>query len=748
MDNPQETNYYKFYNKVGSSETTRNAPIFLYIMNKLGEDIVQLYLKEYKLLNYFLPIHCGSPDMAFPRLNNISFWLLPPSLLLLLMSSLVENGAGTGWTVKDKQSYYSNVVINKLYLMQETPQIGGNYLFYNLYRVVKMLLTWGQFAWVKNFTYQRLNVGHPKPKTPHSLALAKALQARVAKAGGIVTGLIKPSLNNNITKQLLNQNKEIFYQWLVGFTDGDGTFSINHQNGKWSLTFKISQHEYNIRILNFIKSQLGIGNINKEIKTKMVNYRIRDRKKLNDVIFPIFNKYPLLTSKYFNYLKFKEAYRILEDTTLTKTQKDELMFNLVKRLPNEGYISPAWDILKNKLSNTNEANKVMSKAWLIGFTEAEGSFYLVNKSKDRIVHGFEITQKLDLIVLSAIGYILGIKTNTKKTYFTVVTTNSRSIENIIKYYNNTMKGIKSFEFRVWVRCYVKHKGDFTKLNAIRNKIRIRKLGTNILNYKYVDPAMVGLNTMPALSPPAFKQGGASADGGRHSIHTSTINYQVKNLGLFLDNTNKKSIINRENGIYKIYDNLFLNAGSLALNKALHRLLCKRASVPNSLEDRHSQINKNNKLIDKFIFNLTEVLEDLYDNNESTVFNLYFLVAELPNFDKKIKFDIVKINQHFAKYPIQFIVENIVKFYKNTGLLTAFGILVFAPIYDINNLTVISSNLKKVIIDNIEIINKNVHKDLNNTIINYTNKFDINAEILLIIHADFDLIAFNRLQSFS
>src|ERR1700730_15073932 len=48
---------------------------------------------------YFLPIHCGSPDMAFPRLNNISFWLLPPSLILLLLSSLVENGAGTGWTV-------------------------------------------------------------------------------------------------------------------------------------------------------------------------------------------------------------------------------------------------------------------------------------------------------------------------------------------------------------------------------------------------------------------------------------------------------------------------------------------------------------------------------------------------------------------------------------------------------------------------------------------------------------------------
>jgi hypothetical protein len=424
--------------------------------------------------NYFLPIHLGAPDMAFPRLNNISFWLLPPSLILLLLSALVENGAGTGWTVKDKLSYYSNVIINKLYLMQGTPlsflffnkeSYGSNYLFYILNGVVKMLLTWGQFAWLEFSNHQRLNVEHPS---------------------NITTSSSKTN-NINLTKQTLTQNKELFYQWLVGFTDGDGTFSIAYQNGKWSLTFKLSQHEYNARLLYFIKSQLGVGNINKETKTKMVNYRIRDRNKLAEVIFPIFDKYPLLTSKYFYYLKFKEAYQILEDTSLTKAQKDELMLALVKKVPSFAesidYISPAWNIVNNIVSNTNEANMVMSKAWLIGFTEAEGSFYLVNKSKDRITHGFEITQKLDLIVLSAIGYVLGIKTSSKKTYHTVVTTNSRSIENIIKYYHNTMKGMKYFEFRVWARCYVKHKGDFSKLNEIRNKIRSRKLGTTILNYK-------------------------------------------------------------------------------------------------------------------------------------------------------------------------------------------------------------------------------------------------------------------------
>ena len=71
------------------------------------------------------------------------------------------------------------------------------------------------------------------------------------------------------------------------------------------------------------------------------------------------------------------------------------MLALIKKVPSLDYVSPAWGIVNNIVSNTNEAKTVMSKAWLIGFTEAEGSFYLVNKSKDRIVHGFEITQKLD-----------------------------------------------------------------------------------------------------------------------------------------------------------------------------------------------------------------------------------------------------------------------------------------------------------------------------------------------------------------
>jgi len=49
--------------------------------------------------NWILPLILGSPDISFPRLNNLSFWLLPVSLILLLDSGFVDIGCGTSWVV-------------------------------------------------------------------------------------------------------------------------------------------------------------------------------------------------------------------------------------------------------------------------------------------------------------------------------------------------------------------------------------------------------------------------------------------------------------------------------------------------------------------------------------------------------------------------------------------------------------------------------------------------------------------------
>ena len=407
--------------------------------------------------NYFLPIHCGSPDMAFPRLNNISFWLLPPSLILLLMSSLVENGAGTGWTVKrDKLSPFSNIRAIKHHSMREIPQIGKNYsmiinnLEINIQSSVKMFLTRGLHAWDKLnnsiLSHQRLNVMQPK--------------------------------------------NEEFKQWLVGMTDGDGSFSILSQNDKWTLTFKISQNTYNLRALYYIKQQLGVGSVNVESKKEMGNFRIRDRKQLANIIFPIFDQYPLLTKKYFNYIKFKQAYIILENSKLTKSERNTLIENLLLIKSNESYISPAWNKITLPIANANEANKIISKSWLIGFVEAEGSFYLVSKDANRIVHGFGITQKLDRIVLEGIRHILHISTKVvykeKYNYHMIDTTNSRAIKNISEYFFNTMKGMKGVEYRIWSRSFNKYKGDYyqlVKIQKLLRKLRTVRANKSLWNSK-------------------------------------------------------------------------------------------------------------------------------------------------------------------------------------------------------------------------------------------------------------------------
>lgn len=49
--------------------------------------------------NWLIPLIIGTPDIAFPRINNIRFWLLPPAISFLLLSSFTDLGAGTGWTV-------------------------------------------------------------------------------------------------------------------------------------------------------------------------------------------------------------------------------------------------------------------------------------------------------------------------------------------------------------------------------------------------------------------------------------------------------------------------------------------------------------------------------------------------------------------------------------------------------------------------------------------------------------------------
>nr|YP_010570391.1 cytochrome c oxidase subunit I [Ophiophthalmus serratus]UZG65879.1 cytochrome c oxidase subunit 1 [Ophiophthalmus serratus] len=49
--------------------------------------------------NWLVPLMIGSPDMMFPRLNNMSYWIGIPAFTLMYTANLNESGLGTGWTL-------------------------------------------------------------------------------------------------------------------------------------------------------------------------------------------------------------------------------------------------------------------------------------------------------------------------------------------------------------------------------------------------------------------------------------------------------------------------------------------------------------------------------------------------------------------------------------------------------------------------------------------------------------------------
>jgi hypothetical protein len=395
--------------------------------------------------NWLTPILIGAPDMAFPRLNNISFWLNPPALALLLLSTLVEQGAGTGWTALiggEKQSLNSTRCGDIFYILEKYGGLSTTALasvkMVNLVKTIRLCPSpcpsCNNHCPASAWSHQRLNV---------ELSFCGTLQAR--------RGLKHLGNSLTVSRTLKSPACQEFNQWLVGFTDGDGCFSITKgQNGFWQFTFKIGQSVYNARVLHFIKKKLGCGSITKDGATAL-QYRIRDTKVLKEVLVPIFDAYPLHTSKQYHYELWRKA-------LFHPEQRDALKAQFKSTPPS--YKSPH--------------SQVPSKSWIVGFVEAEGSFFLVKKEEGRMAHGFGITQKLDNHLLEQLRGVFGVKAKLKPNKsgaLILETTNSRCIMNLIAYFADSLKGMKSVEYRIWARSFYKHKGDYDALLATQGRMR-------------------------------------------------------------------------------------------------------------------------------------------------------------------------------------------------------------------------------------------------------------------------------------
>jgi LAGLIDADG endonuclease len=98
-----------------------------------------------------------------------------------------------------------------------------------------------------------------------------------------------------------------------------------------------------MNLINKIKKILGVGIIGfrKRKNNEMVYLRIKSKKELKKYIIPIFDKYPMLSNKQYDYLRFREILfsNIIYYSELSKYTRSTVSLNTVDCIINISYFS-------------------------------------------------------------------------------------------------------------------------------------------------------------------------------------------------------------------------------------------------------------------------------------------------------------------------------------------------------------------------------------------------------------------------
>jgi hypothetical protein len=272
------------------------------------------------------------------------------------------------------------------------------------------------------------------------------------------------------------ESGDFIYPYLVGLIEGDGWFSISKKGNYLTYEFGIELSIRDVQLIYKIKKLLGVGSVffrerkenkntdiqddllynennlnNRKPGKNMVIYRIRNKSHLKNIIIPIFDKYPLLTNKLYDYMRFKTS--LLSDV---KYSKDLIKYNR--------------PILSNN-SVSLLLNTPYFSAWLIGFIEAESCFSIYKpKDSNSYVASFEIAQTNEEIILLAIRKFLKLVPNVrvdKTNNFRLKVSSVRAIENVIKFMNQAplkLLGYKKLQYVIWLKKLRKIPRYYNKIN--------------------------------------------------------------------------------------------------------------------------------------------------------------------------------------------------------------------------------------------------------------------------------------------
>jgi len=282
--------------------------------------------------------------------------------------------------------------------------------------------------------------------------------------------------DNNTTRHI-NQLEPGF---ITGFVDAEGSFMVlvrkrlqGYNNMGWSFegVFQIKLHRKDIKLLEAIQNYFSVGEIIKDGEDSLV-FIVRSIKDIHNIILPHFDKYPLKTQKYADYLLWRDiVIKMCNGEHLTKDGIKEIINiraalnkglsdSLKLSFPDAVAVARPHFVLQPLDSSSHNDCE-----WVAGFTSGEGSFKVKVKESVRSKVGFQtfmpfcITQHSrdselmeSLINFFGCGqYSLRGKGNTPAGDYTCVKL-SDIVEKIIPVFQkHSIRGVKNSDFQDWCK---------------------------------------------------------------------------------------------------------------------------------------------------------------------------------------------------------------------------------------------------------------------------------------------------------
>ncbi len=266
----------------------------------------------------------------------------------------------------------------------------------------------------------------------------------------------------NCTPQRLDAKQQA---WLVGFYEADGWFGV-FRNGKYvQYECGLELCIQDLPLLHQIKNLLNVSGPIRPRKDRpgIVTFKIRNKKNLKTKIVPLFESFPMISAKRYQFENFKKC--LCE-------------FNIIYSTDLEKHESVSYKEVQHEPSVKAVLSVPYFNDWLVGFINGEGCFSTYKRSKDNsLVCSFDIRQTVNGSVLcKAIRRKFKIRAQIYKHvetgHFKIKTSSVAGVKNVYNFLKKSqvqLKGHKRIQFLLWVKelkkisRYAKHIKFVTKL---------------------------------------------------------------------------------------------------------------------------------------------------------------------------------------------------------------------------------------------------------------------------------------------